>query len=188
MGADEIEEISDNIELIGGGITERVPQNGSLSGRFNKMVSRSKVKISSKEQDEEENELCVQNKMEPLAGNNDRGEDGKLDLLSKRIEKKRSKELKRKVGAEKKEYDRTTSAAANALKGLNFITKAARDDGWEKVCGEFYRLTKKTNRLLPRSMFAECIGITQFKFILLMFVAPVSKLYFNLFISSYLII
>ncbi|KEH35678.1 respiratory burst oxidase homolog protein D isoform X2 [Medicago truncatula] len=172
MGADEIEEISDNIELIGGGITERVPQNGSLSGRFNKMVSRRKVKISSKEQNEEENE-CAQITLdipgdsavsvEPLAGNNDRGEDGKLDLLSKRIEKKRShlkqvsKELKRKVGTEKKKYDRTTSAASNALKGLNFITKAARDDGWEKVYGEFYRLTKKTNRLLPRSMFAECI-------------------------------
>jgi len=184
MGADEIEEVSDNIELIGGGVTETVPHNGSLSGRFNKMVSRRKVKISSEEKDEEEEEEEENERVETtlhvqggsiahtLTRNNDRGEDRKLDSLGKRIEKQRShlkqvsKELKRKVGVEKKKYDRTTSAASNALNGLNFITKAARDDGWDKVGGEFYRLTKETNRLLPRSKFAECIGIAQFKFIL----------------------
>jgi len=181
MGADEIEEVSDNIELIGGGITERVTHNGSLSGRFNKMVSRRKVKISSEKQDEEENG-CVQITLdiqsdsvsvETLNGINDRGEEGKLDSLSKRIEKRRadlkevSHELKRLVTLSKnarvgkKKYDRTTSAASNALKGLNFISKAGGDDGWQKVYGEFRRLTKDTNGLLARSKFGECIGIAR---------------------------
>lgn len=53
--------------------------------------------------------------------------------------------------------DPAKSAAAQALKGLKFISNTDAD-AWNKVERKFDELTKFTNGLLPRSLFGQCIG------------------------------
>lgn len=57
-----------------------------------------------------------------------------------------------------KRLDRTKSAAAQALKGLKFITKTESGPAWTGVEKRFNDLTSTTNGMLPRSLFGECIG------------------------------
>ncbi|GAU42660.1 hypothetical protein TSUD_398650 [Trifolium subterraneum] len=125
--------------------------------------------------------------LKPITGNNDHDEEDKLVLLGKGMEKKRSlsfgdsfvrsasigmkqvsDELKRltsfskQVGIEKvKKYDRTESAACNAIKEFKFITKTDGDVGWFEVEKQFEILTSSTNGLLNRSLFAKCIGMNK---------------------------
>lgn len=109
-------------------------------------------------------------------------EDEKLGLLRKGLEKKTSfgaslvrnasikvkhvsQELKRFASFSKpavpvKHYDRTKSAAAHALKGLKFISKADGGAGWAEVEKQFDELTATTDGYLPRALFGKCIGIT----------------------------
>lgn len=106
-------------------------------------------------------------------------EDPELALLARGLEKRSSfgssvvrnassrirqvsQELKRLASLTRRphppgRFDRTKSAAAHALKGLKFISKT--DGGaWAKVEAKFDELTEKTNGLLPRSRFGECLG------------------------------
>ncbi|GMQ09420.1 hypothetical protein CsSME_00052806 [Camellia sinensis var. sinensis] len=60
-------------------------------------------------------------------------------------------------------FDRTKSAAAHALKGLKFISKADGAAAWAAVEKRFDDLTAAaaTNGLLHRSLFCECIGMNK---------------------------
>ncbi|KAL8497337.1 hypothetical protein ACS0TY_020867 [Phlomoides rotata] len=58
-------------------------------------------------------------------------------------------------------FDRTKSAAAQALKGLKFISKTDGGAAWARVDKRFDELTDATNGLLPRSLFGECIGMNK---------------------------
>ncbi|KAL5678573.1 hypothetical protein ACJX0J_014704, partial [Zea mays] len=66
-----------------------------------------------------------------------------------------SQEIRRVAGGPR--TDLSTSAAAHALMGLRFISKAEGSAGWEAVKMRFRKLA--INGLLHRSMFAECIGM-----------------------------
>lgn len=188
----------------------------SLSGPLNKRVVRKSSKLlnvsnsssaidlcqDEQEQDYVEITMDIQgdsvalHSVKPVTGNsNDRGEDEKLVLLGKGMEKKRSfgasfvrsasirmkqvsQELKRlssfakQVGPEKVKYDRTKSAASYALMGLKFISQKTDGDktdggaGWFEVEKQFQILTSSNDGLLHRSLFAKCIGIEEFKSIL----------------------
>lgn len=54
---------------------------------------------------------------------------------------------------------RAKSAATNALKGLKFIGKTDSATGWVELEKRFEDITSKTDGLLPRSRFGECLGI-----------------------------
>ncbi|XP_051135758.1 respiratory burst oxidase homolog protein C-like [Andrographis paniculata] len=111
-------------------------------------------------------------------------EDPELALLAKGLEKRSSfgssvvrsassrfrqvsQELKRlasltqRRGQPAGRFDRTKSAAAHALKGLKFISKTDGAAGWAGVEKRFDELTEKTDGLLPRSLFGECIGMNK---------------------------
>lgn len=57
-----------------------------------------------------------------------------------------------------KRFDRTKTAAAQALKGLKFISKTEGGSAWAGVEERFDKLASATDGLLPRSLFGECIG------------------------------
>ncbi|KAJ4973496.1 hypothetical protein NE237_006670 [Protea cynaroides] len=110
-------------------------------------------------------------------------EDPELTLLAKTLEKRSSslgssvmrsaswgirqvsQELRRLASLTRRpsirRFDRTKSAAAHALKGLKFITKTDGAAGWPAVEKRFHDLTASTNGLLPRSLFADCIGMNK---------------------------
>ena len=207
MGTDEVAGISTEIRNHRDSDTELIAlHNGSFSGPLNKRVGRRSAKLnvsnsnsnsvidlSHQEQDEEKAEqdyvevtMDIQgdsvalHSVKTVPGNNDHGEDEKLVLLGKGMEKKRSfgasfvrtasirmkhvsQELmkltsfsKQQVGPEKV-YDRTKSAASHALRGLKFINKKT-DVGWFEVENQFDILSTHDG-LLHRSLFAKCIGI-----------------------------
>lgn len=58
-------------------------------------------------------------------------------------------------------YEPPNSAALHALTGLKFIRQTDGSAGWIDVEKSFHQLTASTNGLLPRSRFAECIGMGQ---------------------------
>ncbi|XP_057767733.1 respiratory burst oxidase homolog protein C-like [Salvia miltiorrhiza] len=60
-----------------------------------------------------------------------------------------------------KRLDRTKSAAVQALTGLKFISKTGGTATWAEVEKRFDKLTFTTNRLLPRALFGECIGMKE---------------------------
>ncbi|TKY73730.1 Respiratory burst oxidase-like protein C [Spatholobus suberectus] len=211
MGTDEVGGASadlhhreSDIELYGG---ERVAV--SHSGPLNKRVGRRSSKLSnasastsgtdvslSKSQEQDEGDyvevtMDIQgdsvalHSVKAVAGDNDRGEDEKLVLLGKGMEKKRSfgasvvrsasiriqqvsQELKRLASLSKQtappakvHYDRTKSAATHALKGLKFISKTDGGAGWVEVEKQFDALTASTNGHLHRSLFPKCIGMNK---------------------------
>ncbi|XP_010442586.1 PREDICTED: respiratory burst oxidase homolog protein C-like [Camelina sativa] len=65
--------------------------------------------------------------------------------------------------------DRTKSAAAQALKGLKFISKTDGGAGWSAVEKRFNQITATTGGLLLRTKFGECIGMTSKDFALELF-------------------
>lgn len=195
-----------DIELIS---SERVGHSGPLSGPLNKRVARRSAKLNSslststidsghrnksqKEQQDDQGDyvevtMNIQgdsvalHSVKDVAGN-DIGEDDKLILLGKGMEKKRSfgasvvrsasirmkqvsQELKRFASLSKQaaaparvvHYDRTKSAVTHALKGLKFISKTDGGAGWAEVEKQFEILTASTDGYLHRSLFAKCIG------------------------------
>ncbi|KAG5537347.1 hypothetical protein RHGRI_024705 [Rhododendron griersonianum] len=109
-------------------------------------------------------------------------EDPELTLLAKNLERRSSfrassivrnassrikqvsQELKKLASFSKRpqgRFDRSKSAAVNALKGLKFISKTDGGAGWAAVEKRFDSLTANTNGLLPRSLFCECIGMNK---------------------------
>jgi respiratory burst oxidase len=108
------------------------------------------------------------------------GDDPDVTLLARTLESRRSssyghsvirnassrikqvsQELRRiasinRRGAAGPRIDRSKSAAAHALKGLKFISKAEGAAGWEAVERRFDKLAE--NGLLHRSKFGQCIG------------------------------
>lgn len=201
-----------DIELIGG---ERV----SHSPKLNKRVGRKSAKLNpvestpidlsqSKTTQEQNEEDYVEITMDIQGGSVAlhsvtpvAGEDEKLGLLGKRMEKKVSfgsslvrtasirvkqvsQELKRfasfskqtGTGARVHGDHRTKSAATHALKGLKFISKTGGGGaGWSEVEKQFEILTAKTDGYLHRSLFAKCIGIAEFKHVLEVFVEMWSR-------------
>ncbi|CAN8302342.1 unnamed protein product [Cochlearia groenlandica] len=65
--------------------------------------------------------------------------------------------------------DRTKSAAAQALKGLKFISKTDGGAGWSAVEKRFNQITATTGGLLIRTKFGECIGMNSKEFALELF-------------------
>ncbi|CAH9137004.1 unnamed protein product [Cuscuta epithymum] len=111
-------------------------------------------------------------------------EDPELALLARGLEKKTnlgssvvrnassrirqvSQELKRLASLTTRthhgagRFDRNKSAAAQALKGLKFISKTDGASGWAAVEKRFDQLTASTSGLLPRAKFGECIGMNK---------------------------
>ncbi|CAH8382330.1 unnamed protein product [Eruca vesicaria subsp. sativa] len=75
----------------------------------------------------------------------------------------------RKAGRGAAKLDRTKSAAAQALKGLKFISKNDGGAGWSAVEKRFNQITATTGGLLIRSKFGECIGMNSKEFALELF-------------------
>lgn len=108
-------------------------------------------------------------------------EDPDLKLLARGLEKKSSfgssvvrnassrfRQVKRLASLTRnpppvKRLDRSKSAAAQALKGLKFISKTDGGAAWTGVERRFDELTSSTNGMLPRSLFGECIGMKESK-------------------------
>ncbi|CAN1133276.1 Respiratory burst oxidase homolog protein C [Linum perenne] len=112
-------------------------------------------------------------------------EDPEMTLLAKGLEKRTasnlgssamrsasarirqvSQELRRLTSINKRptsRLDRTKSAAAHALKGLKFISKADGGSGWVAVEKRFDDITLSTDGMLPRARFGECIGMKESK-------------------------
>lgn len=114
------------------------------------------------------------------------GDDPDVTLLARTLESRRSssyghsvirnassrikqvsQELRRiasinRRGAAGPRIDRSKSAAAHALKGLKFISKAEGAAGWEAVERRFDKLAE--NGLLHRSKFGQCIGMKEPEF------------------------
>ncbi|KAL0738939.1 hypothetical protein Bca4012_015149 [Brassica carinata] len=65
--------------------------------------------------------------------------------------------------------DRSKSTTGQALRGLEFISKADGADGWISVEKRFEKITKTTEGLLIRSKFGECIGMKSKDFSLVLF-------------------
>jgi len=104
------------------------------------------------------------------------GDDSDVTLLARTLESRRSgssiirnassrikqvsQELRRIASINRRgggpRFDRSKSAAAHALKGLKFISKAEGAAGWEAVERRFDKLAE--NGLLHRSKFGQCIG------------------------------
>lgn len=78
-------------------------------------------------------------------------------------ELKRLASLTRNPPPPVRRLDRSKSAAAQALKGLKFISKTEGGAAWAGVEKRFDELTSSTNGMLPRSFFGECIGKNQNK-------------------------
>ncbi|KAK7318363.1 hypothetical protein RJT34_03062 [Clitoria ternatea] len=101
----------------------------------------------------------------------------KLGLMGKGFEKKtslrssvvqnatiRMKQLKRLASFSKpapKNFERTKSAVGHALIGLKFISKADGGAGWAEVENRFDKLTATTDGYLPRSLYAQCLGLNK---------------------------
>ncbi|CAD6256873.1 unnamed protein product [Miscanthus lutarioriparius] len=114
------------------------------------------------------------------AGGN--GDDSDVTLLARTLENRRSgssvirnassrikqvsQELRRIASINRRgggpRFDRSKSAAAHALKGLKFISKAEGAAGWEAVERRFDKLAE--NELLHRSKFGQCIGMKEPEF------------------------
>ncbi|CAD6253696.1 unnamed protein product [Miscanthus lutarioriparius] len=110
------------------------------------------------------------------------GDDSDVTLLSRTLENRRSgssvirnassrikqvsQELRRIASVNRRgggpRFDRSKSAAAHALKGLKFISKAEGTAGWEAVERRFDKLAE--NGLLHRSKFGQCIGMKEPEF------------------------
>lgn len=72
-----------------------------------------------------------------------------------------SQELRRITSTKgcSKQIDRTRSGAAQALRGLRFMTKNVEiDQGWSEVEARFNELA--LNGMLPKSLFGQCIGMS----------------------------
>ena len=187
-----------DIELIATAERAPLPHSGPLNKRRSSKLSNASsasasASISAPEEQQDEGDY-VEVTMDIQGGsvalhsvktvNNDQGEDEKLILLGKGMEKKRSfgasvvrsasiriqqvsQELKRLASLSKQtapaarvHYDRNKSAASHALKGLKFISikTTDADAGWVEVERQFDALTASTNGYLHRSLFAKCIG------------------------------
>ncbi|KAK3119038.1 hypothetical protein QOZ80_9BG0712690 [Eleusine coracana subsp. coracana] len=124
----------------------------------------------------------------PAAGGN--GEDSDVTLLARTLEKRSSsfghsvirnassrikqvsQELRRLASVNRRgggaghgggrTLDRSKSAAAHALKGLKFISRADGASGWPAVEERFEKLAE--NGLLHRSKFGKCIGMKELEF------------------------
>lgn len=119
----------------------------------------------------------------PTGGGGAGGEDSDVTLLARTLEKRSSsfghavirnassrikqvsQELRRlasvnRRGAGPRTIDRSKSAAAHALKGLKFISRADGGSGWPAVEARFDELAE--NGLLHRSKFGKCIGTVFF--------------------------
>ncbi|XP_015616929.1 respiratory burst oxidase homolog protein B [Oryza sativa Japonica Group] len=115
------------------------------------------------------------------------GEDSDVTLLARTLEKRSSsfghsvirnassrikqvsQELRRLASVNRRggggggpRFDRSKSAAAHALKGLKFISRADGGAGWPAVEKRFDDLAK--DGLLPRSKFGQCIGMKELEF------------------------
>lgn len=161
--------------------TDKVTFSGPLSGPLNQRAAR---KVSSSP-DDEYVEVTIDVRDDSLAvhsvktANGGDFEDQELTLLTRGLEKRSSfgssivrnastkmrqvsQELKRLASLTKKPHagklDRSKSAAAQALKGLKFISKTDGGAGWAAVEKRFDELTSTTTGLLPRALFGQCIG------------------------------
>lgn len=152
-------------------------RGGRKSARFNLPESRSVgggdeayVEITL---DVRDDSVAVHS-VKPAAGGGEI-EDPEVTLLAKTLEKRSSlgssvirsassrfkqvsQELRRLASFTKRpgRLDRTKSAAANALKGLKFISKTDGGAGWVAVEKRFDELS--VDGLLSRSAFGQCIG------------------------------
>ncbi|KAF0897088.1 hypothetical protein E2562_033638 [Oryza meyeriana var. granulata] len=121
------------------------------------------------------------------AGGGGAGEDSDVTLLARTLEKRSSsfghsvirnassrikqvsQELRRIASVNRRagggggpRIDRSKSAAAHALKGLKFISRADGGAGWPAVEKRFDELAK--DGLLHRSKFGQCIGMKELEF------------------------
>ncbi|XVF54814.1 hypothetical protein PTKIN_Ptkin05aG0212000 [Pterospermum kingtungense] len=171
--------------------TDKVPYSGPLSGPLNKRVARKSARFNVPETSSTKDEGYVEITLDvrddsvavhsvKAANGGDLGEDSELSLLAKGLEKKSSMSIRnasakiRQVGHELKRltsfskkparFDRTKSAAAHALKGLKFISKADGGHGWVAVEKRFDEITASNNGVLPRSEFGKCIGMESKEF------------------------
>ncbi|KDP22507.1 hypothetical protein JCGZ_26338 [Jatropha curcas] len=172
-------------ELLSG---EKVPYSGPLSGPLNKRGTRKSARFnipeSSSSQDEQYVEVTLDVRDDSVAVHsvkaaNGVAEDPEVTLLAKGLEKRSAskivrnasakirQEIKRLASFSKRQppsrLDRTKTAAAHALKGLEFISKTDGGAGWAAVEKRFDEITASTHGLLPRSRFCECIGMKESK-------------------------
>ncbi|GAV73416.1 Ferric_reduct domain-containing protein/FAD_binding_8 domain-containing protein/NAD_binding_6 domain-containing protein/NADPH_Ox domain-containing protein/EF_hand_4 domain-containing protein [Cephalotus follicularis] len=166
------------------------PLSGPLSKRAGRRSAKFNIPDSSSSNEEKYVELTFDVGTDSVAlhsvkaaASTDIEEDPELTLLAKDLEKRSSSSVVRNASARirqvsheikclasfsKKQptparFDRTKSAAAHALKGLEFISKTDGGAGWAAVEKRFHDITNSTDGLLPRSRFCECIGMKESK-------------------------
>ncbi|VFQ66822.1 unnamed protein product [Cuscuta campestris] len=88
-----------------------------------------------------------------------RNASSRIRQVSQELKRLASITMRTHPGAGK--IDRNKSAAAQALKGLKFISKTDGGSGWAAVEKRFDQLTASTTGLLPRAKFGECIGMNK---------------------------
>ncbi|CAK7336885.1 unnamed protein product [Dovyalis caffra] len=171
--------------------SERVAYSGPLSGPLNKRPGRKSARFNIPEtttsKDEKYVEITLDVRNDAVAVHSVKAangveEDPEMTLLAKGLEKRSasnvvrnasarirqvSHEIKRLTSFSKRptpgRLDRSKSAAAYALKGLKFISKADGGAGWAAVEKRFDEITASTEGLLPRARFYECIGMKESK-------------------------
>ncbi|KAK6787548.1 hypothetical protein RDI58_016073 [Solanum bulbocastanum] len=104
-----------------------------------------------------------------------KAEEAEIEALGKRLQKKRSfgativrnVSMRMRLSSFKRQphpprtFDRSSTAAQNALKGFKFISKTDGGSGWDTVQQRFDELTAISDSLLPRAKFGECIGMNR---------------------------
>ncbi|WOK97465.1 respiratory burst oxidase [Canna indica] len=133
--------------------------------------------------DVREDTVAVHSVKPAVAASGGEAEDPEVSLLARTLERRSasfgssvirtassrfrqvSQELRRLASLTKRPapgpIDRSKSAAAHALKGLKFITKATGAAGWPAVEKRFDELA--VDGALSRSLFAQCIGMKESK-------------------------
>jgi respiratory burst oxidase len=172
-----------------GGV-DRAGFSGPLSGPLNKRGARKSARFNvpeSSSNDDAYVEITLDVRDDSVAVHSVKTaggadvEDPELTLLAKGLEKRSSfgsslrnassrirqvsQELKRLASFSKRQhhgrFDRTKSVAATALKSLKFISKTDGGAGWNAVEKRFTDLTAKSDGLLPKALFGECIGMNK---------------------------
>ncbi|CAN1790715.1 Respiratory burst oxidase homolog protein C [Linum perenne] len=187
-----IDRVLPNSGQLSGPLNKRGGAGGRKSARFNIPETTSSVSASSSSADQQQYvEITLDLRDDSVAlhsvkAANGADEDPEMTLLAKGLEKRTasnlgssvvrsasarirqvSQELRRLTSINKRptgRLDRTKSAAAPALKGLKFISKADGGSGWVAVEKRFDQITADSaDGMLLRARFGECIGMKESK-------------------------
>lgn len=163
------------------GSSRRVGFSGPLTApsvpykRTNSYSSSTRSTMRIKD-DDQYVEITLDVRDDTVSVQNIKGGDSETAMLASRLETKRptlgsqlsfklkqvSQELRRMTSSKSfNRIDRTKSGASRALNGLRFMTKSVGSEAWSEIENRFNELA--INGELPKSLFARCIGINNYR-------------------------